>query len=126
MWFRTISRHFEAFRGCKASECRFARASGTKYEGPGACKASLLASVCVLRPFVSSQIQGRGTFVWPDGSKYEGELSGGRRNGSGCYESHDGGPFECLSGLFWAGKTRYEGWWLDGKRHGSETKGSKG
>ncbi|CAJ1378162.1 unnamed protein product [Effrenium voratum] len=64
--------------------------TGTKYEGP----------------FVASQIEGKGRYIWPDGSKYEGELLRGMRNGEGSYQSQDG-------------KTRYDGQWLDGKRHGN-------
>ncbi|CAE7611247.1 RSPH10B [Symbiodinium natans] len=131
--------------------------TGTKYEGP----------------FIASQIEGRGKFTWPDGSKYEDCVYQGSKcrprstatvvhvtavvpsaviagrtygwtkewpelqtrcitlfctvmdagSGDGAYEALDG-PLSCLFRAVWPwhvdleGKTRYDGQWLDGKRHG--------
>lgn len=56
-------------------------------------------------PFAASVIEGRGKFLWPDGSQYEGEVSNGKRHGEGTYVAADG-------------VRKYEGQWQDGKRHG--------
>ncbi|CAE8699201.1 unnamed protein product, partial [Polarella glacialis] len=56
-------------------------------------------------PFVASQIAGQGKFTWPDGSTYQGEVSNGKRHGVGIYLAADG-------------IVKYEGCWVQGKRHG--------
>jgi hypothetical protein len=53
-----------------------------------------------------AQIRGTGAFAWPDGSKYEGEVEGGKRHGEG---------------VFWAAPPSpvvYQGQWRNGLRHG--------
>eukprot|EP00927_Polykrikos_kofoidii_P035786 TRINITY_DN30314_c0_g1_i1.p1 TRINITY_DN30314_c0_g1~~TRINITY_DN30314_c0_g1_i1.p1 ORF type:complete len:1248 (+),score=194.36 TRINITY_DN30314_c0_g1_i1:118-3861(+) len=74
----------------ESNAAKYVWRNGLRYEGP----------------FVASQIDGMGTFTWPDGSVYEGALQNGRRNGQGRHTLPDG-------------LTRYEGQWLDGKRHGT-------
>lgn len=48
---------------------------------------------------------GKGTYTWPDGSSYEGEVCGGVRHGTGTYR----GELDAAS---------YTGQWAQGKRHG--------
>ncbi|MCP4254327.1 MAG: hypothetical protein GY775_13150 [Candidatus Scalindua sp.] len=50
---------------------------------------------------------GRGTMVYPDGTKYKGEFKAGRRSGQGTYTYSDGG--------------NYTGEWRDNLRHGKGT-----
>ncbi len=50
---------------------------------------------------------GTGTFVYPDGSRYEGEWENGKENGFGVCHLADG--------------ERYRGEWRDGKRSGKGT-----
>lgn len=47
---------------------------------------------------------GQGTFTWPDGSSYKGEVYKGIRHGTGTYKCADG--------------VSYSGQWDQGKRHG--------
>ncbi len=49
---------------------------------------------------------GRGTMVFPDGTKYKGGFKAGRRSGQGTYTYSDGG--------------NYTGEWRDNLRHGKE------
>ena len=55
--------------------------------------------------FKENVIKGKGKYVWPDGSWYEGEVFHGLRNGYGIYETGNKG-------------IRYEGEWKNGLRHG--------
>ena len=49
-------------------------------------------------------MNGRGTYKWPDGRKYEGEYSDDRKEGYGVYTWPDGRV--------------YDGQWHAGKQHG--------
>ena len=49
-------------------------------------------------------IDGKGTYTWPDGRKYEGEYYCNKKHGFGVFTWKDG--------------SRYEGPWLNGKKHG--------
>ena len=62
-------------------------------------------SVSYTGDFRSNAITGSGTYTWADGSKYEGQVEGGRRHGVGVFTGKGGSPF-------------YEGEWKDGRRHG--------
>lgn len=50
---------------------------------------------------------GRGTKVWPDGDRYEGDWQDGKRHGKGT--------------MIWSAGAHYEGGWRDGKQHGTGT-----
>ena len=50
---------------------------------------------------------GKGTYTWPDGSKYEGEFKGGEINGKGTYTFENG--------------ANWEGQWKDGDGDGPGT-----
>jgi len=52
-------------------------------------------------------MEGKGTFVWPDGRKYEGEYANDKKEGYGIFTFKDGRV--------------YEGEWFDGKQHGKGT-----
>jgi hypothetical protein len=49
-------------------------------------------------------MHGKGTYVWPDGRKYQGDYINDKKDGHGYYEFGDG--------------RRYDGQWLNGKMHG--------
>uniref|UniRef100_A0AAQ4PE53 MORN repeat containing 1 n=1 Tax=Gasterosteus aculeatus aculeatus TaxID=481459 RepID=A0AAQ4PE53_GASAC len=55
--------------------------------------------------FVCNMPTGKGTYTWPDGSSYEGEVRGGVRHGTGTYR----GELDAAS---------YTGQWAQGRRHG--------
>ena len=48
---------------------------------------------------------GQGTYTWPDGGTYKGEVYDGVRHGTGTYE--------CAKSV-----VTYTGQWVQGKRHG--------
>uniref|UniRef100_A0A3Q1IME8 Radial spoke head component 1 n=1 Tax=Anabas testudineus TaxID=64144 RepID=A0A3Q1IME8_ANATE len=58
--------------------------------------------------FVCNIPMGQGTYNWPDGSSYKGNVHNGIRHGIGTYVC----PKSCVS---------YEGHWDQGKRHGKGT-----
>ncbi len=49
-------------------------------------------------------MHGQGSYVWPDGRKYEGEYRNDKKNGYGLY--------------VWADGRRYQGWWHNRKQFG--------
>ena len=75
----------------------------------------------------NGKAQGRGSYTWSSGNRYEGEWRDGKRHGRGVYTRVDGGRYE---GEYrdgkrhgrgvrtWANGNRYEGEWRDGKPHG--------
>ena len=64
--------------------------------------------------FQQNRVQGKGNYVWPDGSTYEGDVVNGLRHGCGTFVSADK-------------KSSYNGEWHGGKRNGKVIKsiGSK-
>ena len=71
--------------------------------------------------------KGRGTMVYPDGTKYKGTFKSGRRSGQGTYTYSDGGSYtgEWQDNLrngkgtdTFANGVIYEGEWKLSKRHG--------
>jgi len=75
---------------------------------------------------------GHATLSWPDGSKYDGDQTGGRFNGQGVFVSAEQDRLEgnwkdgALNGdatVTWANGNRYQGGWSNGKAegHGVET-----
>ncbi len=49
-------------------------------------------------------MDGRGTYIWADGRKYEGEYVNDKKDGYGVYT--------------WADGRKYQGYWANGKQHG--------
>lgn len=71
---------------------------------------------------------GKGTYVWEDGSRYIGEWKEGLRSGKGVYIWASGDKYtgQFLNGdcngdgvYLWANNAGYEGSWLNGKKHGA-------
>ena len=80
--------------------------------------------------YLNGRQNGFGTYIWPDGDRYEGEWRDGKRHGYGTYIKADGARYEGEwrdgkthgHGTFtWTDGGRYEGEWRDGKRHGYGT-----
>jgi hypothetical protein len=57
--------------------------------------------------FVDGKLSGKGTYYWADGRRYEGDYVDSKRNGKGTY--------------YWADGDRYEGDYVDGKFSGKGT-----
>jgi len=92
----------------------FSFRSGNSYEGEVAGSTTMhgqgmytwsSTGVTYTGGFVSNTITGNGTYAWPDGSAYEGEVYAGLRHGVGIFTGPGGYP-------------RYEGQWQAGQRHG--------
>lgn len=49
-------------------------------------------------------MDGKGTYIWADGRKYEGEYINDKKDGYGVYT--------------WADGRKYQGYWANGKQHG--------
>jgi len=49
-------------------------------------------------------MEGRGTELWSDGRKYDGDLKNGKKDGEGTFE--------------WPNGNKYIGSWKQGKQHG--------
>lgn len=73
---------------------------------------------------------GKGTMIYPDGTKYTGGFKNGRRDGQGTYTYSDGGSYtgEWQDNLrhgkgidLFANGIKYEGEWQFDKRHGHGT-----
>uniref|UniRef100_A0A8C2ZBM5 Radial spoke head 10 homolog B n=1 Tax=Cyclopterus lumpus TaxID=8103 RepID=A0A8C2ZBM5_CYCLU len=62
----------------------------------------------IMGEFVCNMPMGKGTYTWPDGSSYEGEVDNSTRHGTGTYKC-------ALNGV------SYTGQWDQGKRHGKGT-----
>ena len=58
--------------------------------------------------FAANRLTGSGTYEWPDGSTYTGEVKDGLRHGTGSFKAGAGAP-------------SYEGEWRAGKRSGEGT-----
>ena len=65
---------------------------------------------------------GQGTYIYPNGEKYEGDWKNGKYHGHGTFTSFEGDKYvgEFKDEKFWNGTT-YEidgnifGWWVNGK-----------
>ena len=41
-------------------------------------------------------MDGKGTYTWPDGSKYQGDYKDNKKHGNGIYTYTDGSKYECV------------------------------
>ncbi len=83
--------------------------------------------------FVDGEISGLGLRVWPDGSKYEGELQNGEMHGNGKWTKDDQtytGNFSCNrrhgNGNYSCSTESYSGNWLNHKYHGEDSQWESG
>jgi hypothetical protein len=130
--------------GCKAPDPKFTDGDGIVWlgacpngviDGPGTL--TLInkgqPQVTITGTFHDGNLEsGHATLSWPDGSKYDGEQTGGRFNGQGVFVSAQQDRLQgnwkdgTLSGdaaVAWANGNHYQGGWSNGKAegHGVET-----
>ena len=74
--------------------------------------------------WATQDYQGKGTLIWPDGSRYEGEFYNGHLQGEGTFTWPDGSSYKGEwqndlpqgQGVFtWPDGSQYEGEWEGGK-----------